>query len=57
MEDVAEVGIIWASKTGSYNHNEIVVSVDLDAEVDESVELGFITRTRSTNHTEIVTVG
>lgn len=42
MKDVAEVGIIWASRTGSYNHNEIVVPVDLDARVNASDELGFV---------------
>ncbi|MFI1030341.1 hypothetical protein [Streptomyces sp. NPDC020951] len=25
MKDIAEIGIIWASRTGSYNHNEIVI--------------------------------
>jgi hypothetical protein len=54
MKVVTEVAILWANKTGSYNHNEIVVPVDLDAEVDESVELGFVEGALSTNHNEIV---
>lgn len=65
MKDVAEVGIIWASRTGSYNHNEIVVPVDLDTEVDESIELGFdptdttfaVAGVGWSNHNEIVIVG
>ncbi|MCX5269415.1 hypothetical protein [Streptomyces sp. NBC_00199] len=54
MKDVAEAGMIWASRTGSYNHNEIVVPIDLDAEVDESVEPGFVSGALTTNHNEIV---
>ncbi|MFD9434194.1 hypothetical protein [Streptomyces sp. NPDC060002] len=53
MKVVAEVGILWASRTGSYNHNEIVVPVDLDAEVDESVESDFVVGILSSNHNEI----
>ncbi|MEU3616310.1 hypothetical protein ACIA6D_30495 [Streptomyces cacaoi] len=62
MKDVAEVGTIWASRTGSYNHNEIVVPVDLDAEVDEgagtgAVEAGLYPRWGWSNHNEIVIAG
>ncbi|MFF2126751.1 hypothetical protein ACFVW1_15385 [Streptomyces olivochromogenes] len=54
MKVATEVGILWANKTGSYNHNEIVVPVDLDAEVDENIELGFVEGALTTNHSEIV---
>ncbi|MER5908116.1 hypothetical protein ABT150_50315 [Streptomyces mirabilis] len=65
MKDVAEVGIIWASRTGSYNHNEIVVPVGLDTEADESIELGFDPTDTTfavggdswSNHNEMVIVG
>ncbi|WP_340373729.1 hypothetical protein U5640_44120 [Streptomyces sp. SS7] len=51
MKDVAEAGIIWASKTGSYNHNEITLPVDVDADVDESIELGFASGNLTTGST------
>ncbi|MCX4768115.1 hypothetical protein OG562_45850 [Streptomyces sp. NBC_01275] len=51
MKDVAEIGIIWANKTGSYNHSEIIVPVDLDADVDESIELGFVSGDLTTRST------
>ncbi|MFI5825432.1 hypothetical protein ACIA8I_41255 [Streptomyces rishiriensis] len=57
MKDVAEAKMIWASRTGSYNHNEIVVPIDLDAEVDGSLEPGFVAGPLTTNHNEIVISG
>ncbi|MFD9284110.1 hypothetical protein ACFWD7_43910 [Streptomyces mirabilis] len=57
MKDVAEVGIICASRTGSYNHNEIVVPVDLDTEVDKTtapVSVFTLGGDSWSNHNEIV---
>ncbi|MEU9139525.1 hypothetical protein AB0D33_26815 [Streptomyces sp. NPDC048404] len=53
MKDVAEFGIIRASKTGSYNHNEIVVPVDLDTEV-APVPVSAVGGDSWSNHNEIV---
>ncbi|MFF0598770.1 hypothetical protein [Streptomyces antibioticus] len=50
MPDIAEAGIVLAEKTGSYNHNEIVVTAGLDG--DEGSEPGFAAG--SMNHNEIV---
>ncbi|WP_037626278.1 hypothetical protein [Streptomyces aureus] len=47
MTGIAEAGIVHATKTGSYNHNEIVVTGDLDV-ADEGFAAG------SMNHNEIV---
>ncbi|MFI1510450.1 hypothetical protein [Streptomyces sp. NPDC020597] len=51
MKDIAEAGIVWASKTGSYNHNEIIVPVGLDADAAESIELGFASGDLTTRST------
>lgn len=39
------------------NHNEIVMSVDLDTEVDESIELDAVAAYEMVNHNEIVMAG
>ncbi|MER6959086.1 hypothetical protein [Streptomyces sp. NPDC000618] len=57
MKDIAEIGIIWASRTGSTNHDEIVVPVDLDAEVGRKRRAGLRRRFLTHNHDEIVIVG
>ncbi|MGW3917828.1 hypothetical protein ACWEBX_41280 [Streptomyces sp. NPDC005070] len=57
MKDVAEFELICASKAGSMNHNEIVVPVDLDAEVDKSttpVSVFAVGGDSWSNHNEIV---
>ncbi|MET8102344.1 hypothetical protein ABZV29_38865 [Streptomyces sp. NPDC005236] len=55
MQNVTEAGITYAAKTGSMNHNEIVVAVDLVAEVADRAETSL--RTGSMNHNEIVIAG
>ncbi|MGV9707519.1 hypothetical protein [Streptomyces sp. NPDC003483] len=65
MTDIAEAGIVLAEKTGSFNHNEIVVTAGLDS--DEGSEPGFaagsmnhneiVMNAGSMNHNEIVIVG
>ncbi|MEU0785390.1 hypothetical protein ABZ341_27890 [Streptomyces sp. NPDC006173] len=57
MKGVAEFGIICASKAGSMNHNEIVVAVDREAEVDKStapVSVSAVGGDSWSNHNEIV---
>ncbi|MFF0143444.1 hypothetical protein [Streptomyces sp. NPDC005227] len=57
MKDVDKFGIICASKTGSYNHNEIVVPVGIDTEVDEAATPVPVTAVGGdswSNHNEIV---
>ncbi|MGW3916874.1 hypothetical protein ACWEBX_36040 [Streptomyces sp. NPDC005070] len=41
MQNMTEAGFMYAARTGSYNHNEIVVPVGVDTEVDEGIELGL----------------
>ncbi|MET7989085.1 MULTISPECIES: hypothetical protein [unclassified Streptomyces] len=55
MQQVTDAGFTYAAKTGSYNHNEIVVAVDLGAEADNNGELSL--KAGSMNHNEIVIAG